>query len=275
MTQNGQGQNGRGYGGGNPNDYPRGNEQTGGYGGGGYPQDNRPAAGGGGGRTREDEEARALSVPPGEYPVRAVGARIGAAGTNTIQIGIRLRITDGDHKGKTITWYGSFTDESEHITIRAMRALGHVGDDVYDHRAMLSDNADISATAVVEHETYQGKKRAKVNWINGGDGGAIVMSKELSEGEAQRFRERMRGSFQRSAGGAGGPPPSGGGGWQQPGPQTRTGSGGRGQEGPQYETRTGGGGGRGPQEPPPHDDRDAPRGHVTGGTGGGGTGRPW
>lgn len=233
----------------NQNGYPgRGDDR--GYP--GYPGDG--GGGGGGGRSREDEEERAISVPPGEYPVRATQAKIGAAGTNTIQIGVRLRITEGPHKGKTITWYGSFTDDSEHITIRGMRALGFVGDDVYDHRSMLDPAAEVSATAVVEHERVQGGKNAgkmvaKVKWINGGEGGDIVMAKELSDGEAERFRQKMRGVLGRS----GGAPQSGrggngnGNGWSQPGPQNR--GGGNGGPPPDRNER---------RDAAPRDDRGAP-----------------
>lgn len=132
------------------------------------------------------------SVPEGNYPVKATKHKIGEAGTGNKQIGVRLIITDGALKGNaSLIWYGTFTDKSEDMTIRGMRALGFQGDDL----TKMDTLYDGEAIAVVEHERNQdGKMIAKVKWLNGAD---IAMKKELDDNELAAFAKKMRGALQK------------------------------------------------------------------------------
>ncbi len=149
--------------------------------------------GSGGGEKPRAEEAL---IPVGEYPVKCINHRIGQAGTKTEQIGVRLQIVDGEYKGKSMLWYGFFTDKAIETTIKAMRALGFTGNELKDCSSMYMG----TAMAVVEHETGEdGKTRSRVRWINGAD----VMMKEAYEGnDLAAFSARMRGAFARMPGGA-------------------------------------------------------------------------
>lgn len=132
----------------------------------------------------------------GEWPVMAVTHKIGFAGTNNEQIGVRCKFTEGPHKNKTLVWYGSFSDRALDITIRGLRALGMKGDDLRDLSGMYTDPG--AAIGVVQHDEYQGKKRARIAFINGGD---VVMKQEMNAQELSAFAQRMRGAFARTGGG--------------------------------------------------------------------------
>lgn len=164
----------------------------------GYPDDRPPPSGDP--HTPPSDGGNRELTPEAEYPVVAIKHRVGYAGTGTEQVGVRLRVTDGPLKGKYLLWYGTFTDNSEEITIRALRNLGFEGDDLYDQRewdAMYARAQE--ATAVVQHEVYKDKKRAKVAWINGG--GDVIMAREMNDHELRAFGARMRGAFKRHGGG--------------------------------------------------------------------------
>ena len=138
-------------------------------------------------------------TPEGDYPVVAVKHSIGYAGTKNEQIGVRLRVVNGPLKGKFLLWYGSFSDKAVEFTIKALRALGFAGNDVADQAAWDAMYArGDEATAVVQHDTYQGKTKAKVAWINGAD---IVMHADMNDRDLKAFGARMRGAFASYGGG--------------------------------------------------------------------------
>jgi hypothetical protein len=188
-----------------PNNYPSNERERGG----GYPQDNRgghPSAPTNGARAPEQHGGEGL-VPIGDVPVIAVNHKFGRASTGTRQIGVRCRITDGEHKGKTLLWYGSFTDNSIAITMRGMRALGHTGRVPSDCDGFYAPNVT-PAMAVVEHNPdNDGKLRARIAFINGGD---IVMKQEMDANELAAFDREFAGYFARLGGGgsSAAPPPA-------------------------------------------------------------------
>lgn len=142
---------------------------------------------------QEDEKLR----DEGDYPVVAIAYKWGyAGGEKHEQIGLRLRITDGPSKGESLLYYGGFHPNSEEFTIKALKALG-IWDKIWD-----APNGSLEggspAIAVVKHEQYQGKTRAKVQWINGAD---VVMKDEMNPNDLAKFAHRMRGNIQRHGGG--------------------------------------------------------------------------
>ncbi len=157
-----------------------------------YPGDNRGMGDPRGPDPRAPDEDGPL-LPEGDYPVKAVKHRMGFSGNENEQIGILLNVTDGEYKGRRLLYYGTFTDAGMEFTIKAMRALGMQGDDIErDAHTMYTSNAQ--AVAVVQHETYQGKTRAKVKWINGAD---VVMKHEMNPNELSAFSKRMKANFAR------------------------------------------------------------------------------
>lgn len=63
------------------------------------------------------------SVKLGRYPGRCTGERdvkFGRASTGTEQIGMLFEMTDGEHKGRTFTWYGSLGSEASVALVRGV-----------------------------------------------------------------------------------------------------------------------------------------------------------
>lgn len=141
----------------------------------------------------------------GDYPLVAVAHKWGYSSKGGEQIGVRVKFVEGPYKGRTSLWYGHFSDAAMDITIRALRALGMKGDDVRDLSGMYAPDVT-PAIGVVQHDTYEGKTRARVAFINGAD---VVMKEEMNKQQLDAFAQRMRGAFAR-AGGGGSRPTTGG-----------------------------------------------------------------
>jgi hypothetical protein len=162
---------------------PRGNEA---------PRDH-PDSGG-----RRDEPDRALH-PEGDEAIVPVKWKWGYAGREEHeQIGLRLLITEGANKGKTLLWYGSFHPNAKDITLKALKSIDLIETVFSASEGSIQNGAP--GVAVVRHETYEGKVRARVAFINGAD---IVMKKEMNDGELGAFRNRMRGELARMRSGGG------------------------------------------------------------------------
>lgn len=174
----------------NPNNYPFDDRNS-------YPDDRyagRDDRGYGDPRGADPEPEGAGPGPEGEFPIAAVKHAFGKAKTKTLQIGVRIMITEGEHKGKTALWYGAFTPDAEPLTLRGMKALGHIGDDIFDCRGFYNPDGSMKTqTAAIgvfkNSRDQQGRMRWRCEFINGGD---VVMAEELSANEAAAFRERMR-----------------------------------------------------------------------------------
>jgi|SRR5688572_6356524 len=134
-------------------------------------------------------------LPEGRYKVKAVDHTYGTAGAKkTKQIGVALEIVEGPHTGTQLSWYGFFTPDSEEFTINGMFALGFDG---VDEKTLYSGEAQ----AVVEHEVYQNKKRAKVQWLNPI---GVVMKDQMEGAELASMKKYVQGLAARLKGGANG-----------------------------------------------------------------------
>ena len=114
-------------------------------------------------------------IPEGTYPARAVGYEFGTSDNGTEQIGVAMRITQGDYAGRTLTWYGFFNSpENAQRAIRSLRACGWKGEDLTNLAGLTEQDVNI----VVEVETYNGKTGNKVAWVNGA---GVAMKNVMTE----------------------------------------------------------------------------------------------
>jgi hypothetical protein len=128
-------------------------------------------------------------IGEGTWKVRGVAAALGMTGTGKEQVAVELEIIEGEPKGQRITWHGYFSDATFDRTIESLRLLGWQGDDLSD----LSGIGGLEALVVIEHEEYEGKVRAKAQWINGP--GGIALKERLDQGQAAAFAQRMKGKI--------------------------------------------------------------------------------
>lgn len=137
----------------------------------------------------------------GTYKARGVDGALGMTGTGKEQVAIGLEILEGESKGAYVTWHGYFTDATFDRTIESLRLLGWQGTDLADLRGIGTTEVSI----VVEHEQYEGKLKARVQWIN--SPGGIALKERLDPGQAASFAARMKGKIlaldQAKGGGAG------------------------------------------------------------------------
>lgn len=144
---------------------------------------------------RPGQEGDGPLMPEGDYPVVAIGYRWGFSSNGGEQIGIRLRVIEGPHAGKSLLYYGSLNGGAREFTLKAIKTLG-ILDLVFSAPNGPVDNS-AQAIAVVGHEEYNGKITAKVNWINGVD---IVMKEEMNDQDFRAFAARMKGEIARMGG---------------------------------------------------------------------------
>lgn len=101
---------------------------------------------------------------------------------------VGLEVTQGEHAGKTVSdsWY--FTDAAYDLTVKRMRAFGWKGVDLGDLSTLGCEEADI----VCQNDTFKGKTRLKVKFVNALGDSPDRVSAPLNAGELKSFAARMR-----------------------------------------------------------------------------------
>lgn len=127
-------------------------------------------------------------MQPGTYAAKATGEfEYGKSSTGKDQVGVVFAVTQGDHTGRQLTWYGFFnTTENAERAMKALRAAGWSDDDM----AKLTGLGSTEVNIVVEIDEYEGVQRNKISWVNAG---GVAMKNVMNEGEKRAFFERMKG----------------------------------------------------------------------------------
>src|SRR4051812_22051672 len=110
----------------------------------------------------------------GRFRARAREWDFGESSKNTEQIAVQFEITEGDEKGRTLTWYGYFTDKTAERTLESMRFMGWTGDDPTHPDNLNANEVEI----VVEPEEYTNDKgetkiQSRIRWVNRAGGIAL------------------------------------------------------------------------------------------------------
>lgn len=148
-------------------------------------------------------------IPAGTYPAVAIPvqteegpawAQFGKSqNKGTLQVYVAFAILDGAYVGRRIGWFGYFTDNTVERTIESLRRCGLKGDDL---AAAVAGPLDQEVELVVEHETYNGKTTAKVQWVNAPGGGAYRMANAMNTKDLRQFaatmKQKMRGKPEMS-----------------------------------------------------------------------------
>lgn len=100
--------------------------------------------------------------PEGDYPAKLIEAKKGKSGAGNDQIEFVSEISRGEYKGVKLYLYCPLTENSLWKLHGFLTALGEeVPDDDYD--IDLPSLLEKEFVAIVHHETYNGKKQAKMN----------------------------------------------------------------------------------------------------------------
>src|SRR5262245_29064894 len=108
-------------------------------------------------------------IEAGTYKAKGRDAVMGKTSKGVEQVAVSFEILDGPEKGKSITWYGYFTEKTVDRTLESLEHCGWDGESLSSH----STACNLEVSIVVTHETFEGKTSAKVKWVNAGAGAAV------------------------------------------------------------------------------------------------------
>lgn len=140
-----------------------------------------------------------MLLPPGTYNAVAALIKTEAGEDTYIQFGhskekgtpqacINFEITDGDYAGHRIAWVGFFTEKTTKRAFETLRLCGWKGDDLMGALAQELTNL---VSIVVDHEEWNGKVRAKVQWVNKPGGGGMRIN-TMNANDLRSFAASMK-----------------------------------------------------------------------------------
>lgn len=132
-------------------------------------------------------------IAAGTYQARAVQWRMCETKGGAEQVAVECAILndDGTDADMKITWFGFFTDKTWKRSIEALRFFGWTGNDVTDLTGLDANVVDL----VIAHEEWEGKTRAKVQWVNA-PGGGLALKAPLVGDKAKAFAAKMKALIQ-------------------------------------------------------------------------------
>jgi hypothetical protein len=122
----------------------------------------------------------------GTHRARAKEWALGKSSAGNEQIAVMFEITQGENIGKSITWFGSFSDKAVDRTLDSLRHCGWSGDNFVELLGLDTNEVEL----VVEAEEYEGKIRDKVRWVN--RPARLALREQLDTSALSVFAARMR-----------------------------------------------------------------------------------
>src|ERR1700736_383965 len=111
-----------------------------------------------------------VRFPKGYYRGRATGAVLDHTKEGKPCIVVDFEVLEEGYEGQHIPWYGYFTDASVDRTMDSLRYCGWNGDDLSvfagDQPVMVEGLNSQEVSLDIAVETYEGKTRSKVQWVN-------------------------------------------------------------------------------------------------------------
>lgn len=131
-------------------------------------------------------------VKAGRYNARVVSYGVpDVEEGKTPAVALTFRFLE-DGQDRELTWYGYLSSKAVDMTMKALITAGFRGDNM---RALGEPEAfeDKEVSIVVEHETFEGKTRAKVKWINElGGAGFKALAPEVVEAKFGALNGALR-----------------------------------------------------------------------------------
>lgn len=115
-------------------------------------------------------------------------------------VAVCCEILSGPDAGQKITWWGYFSDNAgasgKTVTDRTLESLRHMGFKGDDLDKFNDQNPEVEFQIVVDHETYEGKVRPKVQWVNSGTSRGVTIEAPMDKKElglfAARFKSKLK-----------------------------------------------------------------------------------
>lgn len=145
-------------------------------------------------------QERELRPAEGRHPAVLRYVQV-AEGVKSPQVVMSFElVAPSPEAGFHTSYFGSLSEEAgasgkrpiDH-TVNALRNCGWTGDDLSDLPQLAeSDMLAEIVELVVAHETFEGKRRAKVQWVNRQGGGKIKLERAIEGNDLKDFGQRMR-----------------------------------------------------------------------------------
>lgn len=136
----------------------------------------------------------------------------GHASTGNAQIAVEFDILGTNEEtgeeastGETITWIGTFSDNTTMRTLESLLHCGWQGEDPAElNDKPASSELPTVVELVCEPDEWDGKVSLKVQWVNKPGRGRFAFKKTMSEADLRAFGAQLRASVKslRAAGGA-------------------------------------------------------------------------
>lgn len=130
---------------------------------------------------------------PGTYKARVGEVALSTTKSGKDQVSISLAVIDGDNE-EYHTYYGYFSDGALSITLKALRTCGWKGTNLLEVEKLGGQIVQV----VLDNETWEGKTRLKVKWIN--DGSGPVVQGRMDDAQKRAFADRMAGKILAAGG---------------------------------------------------------------------------
>lgn len=132
----------------------------------------------------ENAEGGKDRIPAGYHNVRGIAGTMqqgySTSGTEQVSVGVKFFELEGEPEGTTIFY---FSEKAEVDSVKKLKAMGWDGSD---------DGAGIDANVVrasVKYETYEGKRRMKIDVFAGG---RFEMKNQMDGEQKKSFFARLR-----------------------------------------------------------------------------------
>lgn len=111
-------------------------------------------------------------------------------------VAVCCEILSGPDAGQKLTWWGYFSEASgasgKSVTDRTLESLRHMGFKGDDLGKFNDELPDVEFQIVVDHEVYEGKTRAKIQWINSGTSRGVTIDSPMDKKELGLFAARFK-----------------------------------------------------------------------------------
>lgn len=128
-------------------------------------------------------------IETGTWRAKAVGAELGYTSKGHEQVAVAVEFLDGPNAGKSMTWYGYFTERTADRSLESLMIAGWDGEDL----SALTGVGTTEFEVVVELDTYEGKTKPRIQWINRLFGTGPALKNKMDAGARSSFAERMKG----------------------------------------------------------------------------------
>lgn len=161
-----------------------------------------------------------LPMIQAKYRARVCGAPSWAkAQSGNWQVALPFEVTQGEYAGETTTWIGVMHDTADkngttghERVIQSLQYTGWQGDDIADLAELTDEQAKALFPEEVElacaPETYDGKTRLKVQWVNKIGAGRFAFKEAASKTDLRSFAAQMKSTVRSLRGGNGAAKPA-------------------------------------------------------------------